>query len=137
LTAGWARTFVHIFSNTRHHAPAPYIVDVTTFLRSLLAARFLRFYRTQRTAEGSVCGAVSLCFLFVYEIRREPLNGFAPNSHERRVWSLDRTSLKVKVKDQRHQGRRTAFSGPLGGLRALYVWSKIYSLCFFNFNVFI
>ena len=29
--------------------------------------------------EGSVFGAVSLCFLFVYEIPPEPLNGFAPN----------------------------------------------------------
>jgi len=25
-------------------------------------------------------------FLFVYEIYREPLNGFAPNSHGIRVW---------------------------------------------------
>jgi len=34
---------------------------------------------------------------------REPLNGFAPNSHGTRVWSLARTSLnlKVKVKGQR------------------------------------
>jgi len=46
----------------------------------------------------SVCG-----FLFVYEISRKSLNGFAPNSHGRRVWSLAQTrrSLKVKVKDQR------------------------------------
>ena len=41
---------------------------------------------------GTVCD-----FLFVYEISREQLNGFAPNSHERRVWSLARTSLKAKV----------------------------------------
>jgi len=27
----------------------------------------------------------------------EPLNGFAPNSHGRRDWSLAWTSLKVKV----------------------------------------
>jgi len=40
----------------------------------------------------------SVSFLFVYEISREPLNGFAPNSHGRRVWSLAWTSLKVKVK---------------------------------------
>jgi len=33
-------------------------------------------------------GAISLWFLFVYEISRQPLNGFAPNSHGRRVWSL-------------------------------------------------
>jgi len=30
----------------------------------------------------------------------EPLNGFAQNSYGRRVWSLARTSLKVKVKGQ-------------------------------------
>jgi len=47
-------------------------------------------------------------FLFVYEISREPLNGFAPNSHGRRVWSLARRSLKVKVKVvyQDHQGQK-------------------------------
>jgi len=39
-------------------------------------------------------GAVSL---FVYEISPEPLNGFVPNSHGTRVWSLTRTSLKVEV----------------------------------------
>jgi len=27
----------------------------------------------------------------------EPLNGFAPNSQKRRVWSLAQMSLKVKV----------------------------------------
>jgi len=49
--------------------------------------------------------APSVCvFCFVYEIPREPLNGFAPNSHGRRVWSLARTSLKVKVRG--HQGKR-------------------------------
>jgi len=42
--------------------------------------------------------APSVCvFLFVYEIFPEPLNGFAPNSHGRSVWSLTWTSLKVKV----------------------------------------
>ena len=42
-------------------------------------------------------GAVSLCFLFLHEISRELLSGFVPNSQGRRVWSLARTSLKVKV----------------------------------------
>jgi len=45
-----------------------------------------------------------------YEISREPLNGFAPNSHGRRVWSLARTSLKVKVKGQGHHKQRRHFS---------------------------
>jgi len=34
----------------------------------------------------------------VYEISWESLNGFAPNSHGRRVWSLARTNLKGKLK---------------------------------------
>jgi len=55
--------------------------------------------------EGSVFGAVSL-WIFVYEISREPLNGFVPNSHGRRVWSLAQTSLKVKVKGQGHQEQK-------------------------------
>ena len=54
--------------------------------------------------------ALSVTVLFVYEISREPLDGFAPNSHGRRVWSLARESLKVKVKGQGHQGQKTAFS---------------------------
>jgi len=41
----------------------------------------------------SVCG-----FLFLHETSLELLNCFAPNSHGRHVWSLTRTSLKVKVK---------------------------------------
>jgi len=48
-------------------------------------------------------------FLFVYEISREPLNGFAPNSHERRVLSLTRTSLNVRVKGQGHHGQKRHF----------------------------
>jgi len=39
-------------------------------------------------------------------------------------WSVARTNLKVKVKDQRSRspGTKTAFSGPCGGLRAVCVW---------------
>jgi len=37
-------------------------------------------------------------FLFVPQISREPLNGYAPNSQGRRVWSLAWTSLNVKIK---------------------------------------
>jgi len=55
------------------------------------------FYRTQLTAKGSVFGVVRGFFVCVSP---EPLNGFAPNSQGRRVWSLARTSLKVKVKRQ-------------------------------------
>jgi len=62
-------------------------------------------------------------FLFVYEIPRELLNGFAPYSHGRRVWSLARKTLKVKVRGQRSRspGTKMAFFGLYGGLRAVYV----------------
>jgi len=36
---------------------------------------------------------------------REPLDGFAQNSHGRRVWSVARTSLKVKVNGQRSRSQ--------------------------------
>jgi len=60
---------------------------------------------------GRFCffGVVSVCFLFVREISRESLNGFAPNPHGRRVWSLARTSLKVKAKGQGHRGQKRHF----------------------------
>ena len=58
-------------------------------------------------------------FLFVYEIHREPLNGFAPYSHGRRVWSLVWTSLKVEVKGQGHQGQKRHFLA----LSAACLWS--------------
>jgi len=65
--------------------------------------------------------AQSVCGWFVY-MSRKPLNGFAPNSHGSRVWSIAWTSLKVK--GQGHQGQKTAFFGPFGGLYAyaVYVW---------------
>ena len=54
--------------------------------------------------------APSVCsFLFVYEIFREPLDGYAPNSHGRRVWSLAQISLKVRAKGQCHQGQKRYF----------------------------
>jgi len=44
--------------------------------------------------EGSVFLPPSVCvLLFVYEISREPLKGFAPNSQGRHVLSLARMSL--------------------------------------------
>jgi len=55
--------------------------------------------------------ALSVTFLFVYEISREPLNGFAPNLQGQRVWSLARTSLNVKVKGQGQQGQKGIFLG--------------------------
>jgi len=52
-------------------------------------------------------------FLGVYEISRELLNGFAPNSHGKCVCSLAEMSLKVKVKGQGHQGQKRHFSALL------------------------
>ena len=46
-----------------------------------------------------------LVCLFEYEISTEPLNGFAPNLHGRRIWSLGQTNLNVNVKCQGHQGQ--------------------------------
>jgi len=74
---------------------------------------FHPFYHTQSTAEGFVFCATSLVFFcFVSEISRELLNGFVPDSHGRRVWSLALTNLKDKVKCQssRSPGPKTAFS---------------------------
>ena len=43
--------------------------------------------------------AVSVTFcLFVYEISLQWVNGFASDSQGRRVWTLTRTGLNVKVK---------------------------------------
>jgi len=53
--------------------------------------------------------ALSVTFLFMNQISPEPLNGFAQNSHGRRVWSLAWRSLNVKVKGQGHQGQKTEF----------------------------
>jgi len=86
---------------------------------------FATFYRTQWTAEGSVFGAISLwffCLCVKYSVSQDMLNGFAPNWHRRRVWSLARTSLKVKAKGQGHQGQKTAFFGHFSGLHAVSVW---------------
>jgi len=67
---------------------------------------------------------IIIIIIVIYELPREPLNGFAPNSHRSRIWSLARTRLKVKVKGQRSRspGTKTAFFDPFGGLRAVYVW---------------
>ena len=53
--------------------------------------------------------ALSVAFLFVSEISREPLNRFSPYSRGRRVWSPAQKSLNVKVKGQGHQGQKTGF----------------------------
>ena len=54
-------------------------------------------------------------FLFVHQISRERLNGFVPNSQQRRVWTLARTSLNVKIiiKVTMDKAGKTAASSPL------------------------
>jgi len=58
------------------------------------------------TVEGSVSGAISLWF-FVYEISREPLNGFAPNSHGRSV-----VPRSDEFEGQGHQGQKNSIFQP-------------------------
>jgi len=55
--------------------------------------------------------SVTFCLCMKYLVDR-----FVPDLHGRRVWSLARTSLNVKVKG--HLGK-TAFFSPFGGLRAV------------------
>jgi len=58
--------------------------------------------RKQGSVFSAVCGF--FCF-FVPQISPEPLNGSAPNSQGRRVWSLGRVWMsRSKVKGQGHQG---------------------------------
>jgi len=67
------------------------------------------------TAYGSVFSAVcdSVFCLFVNQISQEPLNGFVPNSRGKRVWSLARTSLNVRVKGQGYPRTKNVPPTPL------------------------
>ena len=62
-----------------------------------------------------------VCFVRVWNIS-ESVERICTKFTRKRVWSLARTSLNVKVKGQGHQGQKTAFFGPFGGLHAVYVW---------------
>jgi len=65
-------------------------------------------YHMQSTAWGSDFGALCDLFVCVWNISGTA-EWIVPNSQERRVWSLARTSLSVKVKGQGHQGRKWHF----------------------------
>ena len=81
-------------------------------LVSICFARQLCIFTTcSELQKGSVFGTISLWgfFWFVCEISREPLNGFAPNSHGRHVWSLAWTSFKVT--GEGHQGQKRPACG--------------------------
>jgi len=75
------------------------------------------------TADGSVFGAVSMLFSVCVKISREPLNGFAPSSQERRVWShrseeFEGQGQTSKVKVTRDKKRHfPAISAAACGLR--------------------
>jgi len=60
----------------------------------------------------------------VYEISREPLNGFAPNSQGRRIWFLARTSLNVKVKGQGHEGQKNNIFPALSAACLRFMFGK-------------
>jgi len=76
--------------------------------------------------------ALSVTFLFVYEISREPVNGFVPNSHGRRVWSFARRSLNIKIKCQRSMSRGTKrhFSASSAACVRFMFGKNIFSLYF-------
>ena len=58
--------------------------------------------------------ALSVSFLFVYEIYPEPLNGFAPNSQEDVFGPSLRVFVKVKDQRSRSPGTKTTFFDPFG-----------------------
>ena len=85
-----------------------------------------------RSAEGSVFGAVSL-FLFVYEISLEPPNGFAPDSHGRRVWSPRSDEFDGQGQRSRSPGSTTAFSAPSAAcMRFMFAKTSFASSLFFS-----
>jgi len=69
--------------------------------------KYMYCFRSTRTYLPHAVNCVRFCFwrsetfLFVHDVSREPLNGFVPNSLGRRIWSLARTNLNVKIKGQR------------------------------------
>jgi len=89
------------------------------FLNSstIIGLKFITYYHTQWTMQGSVL-ALSMTFLFVYETDLRQIHTedvFGPSLGG--VWMS-----RSKVKCQGQQGQKTAFFGPFGGLRAVYVW---------------
>jgi len=68
--------------------------------------------------------ALSVTFLFVYEIYPEQLYGFAPNSHSIRVWSLAWANLKIKVEGQmsRSPGTNKRYFSALLAACVRFVW---------------
>ena len=110
----FALLFLHViaFSNS---LPTSLLTDSKIWVKNPT-----QVFTARRELRKVLFWALSVTFLFVYEIYREPLNGFAPHSQRRRVWSLMRTSLKVKVN--------------FGGLCAVYAWKNIFALVCLTFT---
>ena len=106
---------------------ASFALDLVSVVwRTLLHARIrciyscitsCRRHRTECLPQASkvlflALSVISYCcffYSFVTQISRERLNGFAPNSQGRRVWSIAGKSLNVKVKSQGHQRQKRAW----------------------------
>jgi len=84
-------------------------------------------YRTSELRNVLFCR-----FFVVHEICREPLNGFAPNSHGRRDSMVPRSN-GFEGQGQRSSlpGTKTAFFDPLGCLRAVCLVKLLSSLVVF------
>ena len=64
------------------------IINPQFFARAVLFASHSVIFTARSELRKVLFLALSVTFLYVYEIYREPLNGFAPNSQGRRVSSL-------------------------------------------------
>ena len=94
-----ARAKLQSHRRATQQRPSPHALTLN-YVRSVTAATLGRRIVTARSEmrkvlflTPSVCG-FCLCMKYL----GEPLNESVPNSRGRRVWSLARTSLKVKVK---------------------------------------
>jgi len=56
---------------------------------------------------GEICETRSILGTRIRQMMAGTANGFAPNSHGRRVWSFARTSWNVKVKTQKSRSPET------------------------------
>ena len=85
---------------------------------------FVRIITARRELQKKFClwRRQSVVLLFVHEISRPSGTAEEICAKFTRKMCDARTSSKVKVKGQGHQGQKTAFFGPFGGLRAVYVW---------------
>jgi len=93
--------------------PSPPVYTTDTFNLNSSTAKpkllWLLWYFTARSELRKVLFLTPSVCVLLCEISWEPLNGFAPNSQRRRVWSVAWKSLKVKVKGQDHQGQKRHF----------------------------